>query len=136
MSDRPHIATLNPAPAHAHPADANVSWEWITEVLKPIGLGVVVVQCAMEATEPAPLALHKQIGSKLQAENLGQLDSFKIGNPTHFFFLVGNSRIAQALQIILRELAAAGLMDHCKVAHADPAERVWRAASIQAGGQQ
>jgi hypothetical protein len=135
MSDRPHISTVQaPAPQHADPAAANVSWEWIDDVLTPLGLTVLVIEAYSKPDEACPW-LNESIGPKMEAAHVGSFDSYKVGNPICFFFYVRPGRIADALQIVFAELASAGIRQQCKVGYADQVAKVWRTA-LEMGGHQ
>ena len=133
MIDRPHIATLNPAPAHADPASACVSWSWICDVLKPLGMTVLAIEYKPDPHQALPW-MDDSIGTKLEDAQWGQFDSYRIGDPVFYFFVVYVDRLAGALQLVFKEIAAAGAAQRCRVAHADATERVWRTAAVEAGG--
>jgi hypothetical protein len=121
------------APQKCDPADANTSWEWIRTVLTPLGLMVVVAEWdRADGRYPGPL-MAREIGQKLAAGDLGDLDSIKVGKVVRFFFLVAVGRLAEALQTVESELQARDMLASAKIAHADAGAGLWRTYWPKAG---
>jgi hypothetical protein len=121
------------APQACDPADANTSWEWIRTVLTPLGLSVVVAEWKRaDGRYPGPL-MAREIGQKLAAGGLGDLDSIKVRSGVRFFFYVPIGRLAEALQTVESELQARDMLASAKIAHADAGAGLWRTFFPKAG---
>jgi hypothetical protein len=105
------------------PADANMSWHWIQEVVTKLGWTVVVIDADIFISNP----ISEAIGEKLALIQLAQLDSAKyINGSTQLFFYAVSKRLAEALQMLKAEMEALKLPAWVRIGYADAQEKVWR----------
>ena len=127
MNPRFNISpTSSPAPKSCDAADANLNWEWLSNVLKPLGFTVVVVEANLNANQHGWPMVGEVIGVKLQEAKLGEFESEKSGDKTLWFFYVPTSRAAAAVRLIQSELRLLTLLDQVKIGLADIDARLWR----------
>lgn len=109
-------------------ADANQSWPWITEVLKPLGFTVIAVEFKLDWSYYWP-ELGPSIGRALEAADLGHFDGdhfAPLGETSHLFWYASTKSLANALQVVKREIESRGVLDQVKIGFADVETGLWR----------
>jgi hypothetical protein len=112
-------------PEACDPADACTSWEWLSEVVAPLGWTCVVVEIEGHFPQFSVLAL-EGLNKRLDEAGLGELDSIKQGPIDRFFFNCTTSRLAEALHFLSTELRSLEVLPPAKIGYADVPARLWR----------
>lgn len=123
----PRIALQDgPIPEKLDPADANLSWLWIRDVLTPLGLTVLVVETTVNPQANNWPHVGNLVSAELEKCGHGYFDSMHMGETTRWWFLVPAAAIAEALTETKNCLTAWKLIGSVKIGHADAEAGAWR----------
>jgi len=108
------------------PADVNLNWSWIGEVLAKLGISVLIVASKRNAQKAEWPHVGNLVGRVLESRQLGRWDSGKLGDSTCWYFYVSSNRLAEALPLVKGELEARRLLAEVTIAVADHEAKTFR----------